>query len=128
LLCKERSPTEGSPTEFDDNGHSAVHSSTTIWTLVRLLEILHWSTIFLSAGSTNSLTNHNKYGSGIQVLQAALIELELLIVTASVLKDRKCPGCTYCVYNKTAPSSLSTLHVLVGGNAITTHDKYNQLI
>ncbi len=57
----------------------------------------------------------------------ALLDAELLIATASELNDRKHPGWAYCVYNKTAPSSNSTLYALVGGNAITTHDEYNQL-
>jgi hypothetical protein len=61
-----------------------------------------------------------------QTLQAALAEL--LIAAASELKDRKYPGWAYCVYNKTAPSSLSTLHALVGGNNFISHDEYNQLL
>jgi hypothetical protein len=51
-----------------------------------------------------------------------------LIATASKLKDRKYPGWVYCVYNKTAPSSLSTLHALVGGNNDISRDEYNQLL
>jgi hypothetical protein len=54
--------------------------------------------------------------------------MELLIATASELKDRKYPGWAYCVYNKAAPSSLSTLHALVGGNNDISHDEYNQLL
>jgi hypothetical protein len=61
-----------------------------------------------------------------QVLQAALAEL--LIGTASELKERKHAGWAYCVYNKIAPSSLSALYALVGGNDFTSHDKYNQLL
>jgi hypothetical protein len=55
---------ERSPTEFDDNGHSALHSSTTIWSLVSLLVTSDCSTPFLSVG-INRLTNDNKYSNGI---------------------------------------------------------------
>jgi hypothetical protein len=60
-----------------------------------------------------------------QALQAALAKL--LIATASELNDRKHHGWAYCVYNKTDPSSLSTLHALVGGDDIS-HDDYNQFL
>jgi hypothetical protein len=71
------------------------------------------------------MTTNRAVASRKQVIQAALAEL--WIATASELKDRKYPGWAYCVYNKTALSSLSTLHALVGGDAITAHDEYNQL-
>jgi hypothetical protein len=71
------------------------------------------------------MTTYMAVESRKQVLQAALAEL--WIATASELKDMKYTGWVYCVYHKTAPSLLSTLHALVGGNDITTHDEYNQL-
>ncbi len=61
-----------------------------------------------------------------QALQDALTEL--LIATASELNDRKHPGWAYCVYNKTAPSSNSTLYALVGGDDTTSHDEFRQLL
>ena len=62
-----------------------------------------------------------------QVLQAALAKL--LIATTSELKDRKHPGWAYCVYNKTDPSSLSTLHALVGGDHdAISHGEYKKLL
>jgi hypothetical protein len=61
-----------------------------------------------------------------QALQDALAEL--LIATASELNDRKHPGWAYCVYNKIAPSSKSTLYALVGGDDTTSHDEFHQLL
>ena len=51
-----------------------------------------------------------------QSLRAALAEL--LIATASELKEKNHPGWAYCVYNKETPltSSSSTLHALIGGD------------
>jgi hypothetical protein len=61
-----------------------------------------------------------------QIFQAALAEL--LIATVSEMKTRKYPGWAYCVYNKTDPSSPSTLHALVGGDDTTSHDEFHQFL
>jgi hypothetical protein len=44
------------------------------------------------------------------------------------MKTRKYPGWAYCVYNKTDPSSPSTLHALVGGDDTTSHDEFHQFL
>jgi hypothetical protein len=71
--------------------------------------------------TTNMISESKK-----QAIQAALAEL--LIAMSSELKDRKHPGWTYCVYNRTTPSSLSTLYSLVCGNGDVSHNEYNQLL
>jgi hypothetical protein len=60
-----------------------------------------------------------------QALQAALADL--LLATASELKERKHPGWAYCVYTKDSQVSSSTLHSLLDDGDIS-HQGYNQFL